>query len=187
MKRPSPPGNRLAFLAAALWGFAEATVLFTVPDVLLSFLAQTSLRRALVASLWTVVGACTGGAVLYTLALSHPDAADAFLLKVPGVFPELIARASVLLDSGLLPGLVTGSLTGVPYKTFAVEAARSETPLALFLLASLPARLLRFTLSCLASWLVFATLLAGLSLWTRRVLLAAFWIVFYTAYYAGLG
>ncbi|MCA1299950.1 hypothetical protein [Stappia indica] len=187
MKKPSHLGNKLAFLAAALWGFAEAIVFFTVPDVLLSFLAQTSLRRALIASLWTVVGACTGGALLYVLALSHPDAADALLLAVPGVFPELIARAGTLLDGGLLPGLVTGSLTGVPYKIFAVEAARSETPLALFLLASLPARLLRFTLSCLASWLIFAKLLAGVSLWTRRLLLAAFWLVFYAAYYAGLG
>ena len=30
--------------AAGLWGFAEASVFFIVPDVLLTFLAQTSLR-----------------------------------------------------------------------------------------------------------------------------------------------
>lgn len=181
-----PPGNRRAFTFAAIWGFAEATVFFTVPDVLLTFIAQTSLRRALLASLFTAVAACIGGAVLYVLALERPDLAHTLLITVPGIFPALIERAGVLFQSGLLPGLVTGSLTGVPYKIFAVEAAQTGTPLALFLLASLPARLLRLTLSCLASWLVFAKLLSGVSLWTRRILLAAFWIVFYAAYYAGL-
>jgi membrane protein YqaA with SNARE-associated domain len=181
-----PPGNRRAYSFAAIWGFAEAVVFFTVPDVLLTFLAQTSLRRALLASLFTAAAACTGGALLYTFALARPDAANALLLAVPGIFPDLITRAGALLENGLLPGLVEGSLTGVPYKIFAVEAAQTGTPLALFLLASLPARLLRFTLSCLASWLIFAKLLSGVSLWTRRILLAAFWIVFYVAYYAGL-
>ncbi|WP_029058839.1 hypothetical protein [Stappia stellulata] len=181
-----PPGNRRAFTFAAIWGFAEATVFFTVPDVLLTFIAQTSLRRALLASLFTALAACIGGAVLYALALERPDLAHTLLITVPGIFPDLITRAGALLDNGLLPGLVEGSLTGVPYKIFAVETARNGTPFALFLLASLPARLLRLTLSCLASWLIFAKLLSGVSLWTRRLLLAAFWIVFYAAYYAGL-
>ncbi|MCA1242387.1 hypothetical protein LC092_08045 [Stappia stellulata] len=180
------PGNRRGLAAAGLWGFAEATVFFTVPDVLLTFLAQTSLRRALLASLFTALAACIGGTMLYALALNRPNAAQALLLAVPGIFPDLITRAGTLLENGLLPGLVEGSLTGVPYKIFAVEAAQTGTPLALFLLASLPARLLRFTLSSLASWLIFAKLLSGVSLWTRRILLAAFWVVFYASYYAGL-
>ena len=99
----------------------------------------------------------------------------------------MIARVADLLQSGLLQGLVAGSLSGAPYKIFAVEAATSGVPLIPFLLASLPARLLRFLLASLVSWLVFAKLLSGLALRTRRLLLAGFWLVFYAGYFAAMG
>lgn len=181
------PGNRRGLAAAGLWGFAEASVFFIVPDVLLTFLAQTSLRRALLAGLAAAICASLGGAAVYGLALGSPDTAHAVLLAIPGISAELVARVADLLRSGLLQGLVAGSLSGAPYKIFAVEAATSGVPLIPFLLASLPARFLRFLLASLVSWLVFAKLLSGLALRTRRLLLAGFWLVFYAGYFAAMG
>lgn len=174
-------------VAAAVWGLAEATVFFIVPDVLLTFLAQTSLRRVLAASLAAALGALAGGAVLYGFVLAAPETASAMLQAVPDVSPELVSRVAALLDGGLFTGLVAGAFSGAPYKLFAEEAAATGVPLSTFLLASLPARLLRFSLAGVASWLIFAKLLGGLSLRTRRWLLAGFWLLFYAAYYAGLG
>lgn len=177
------PGNRLAAPVAALWGFAEATLFFIVPDVLLTFLAQTSLRRALVASLAAAGGALTGGAALYAFAAADPETARAVLLAVPGISPELVSRVTVLLRGDLFVGLVAGALSGAPYKLFVAEAATMGVSPVTFLIASLPARLLRFALAALASWLIFAKLLGELSLRTRRWLLAGFRLFFYKKYF----
>lgn len=184
-----PPGNRNRLVAAgaALWGFAEATLFFIVPDVLLTFLAQTGLRRALVASLAASCGALAGGAALYAFVLAAPETARSVLLAVPGISPELASRVAVLLGGDLFAGLTAGALSGAPYKLFVAEAAMTGVPLSTFLMASLPARLLRFTLAALASWLVFARLLGALALRTRQLLLAGFWLVFYAGYFAVMG
>jgi membrane protein YqaA with SNARE-associated domain len=181
------PWSRLVAAGAALWGFAEATLFYIVPDVLLSTIAQTSLKRALAAALAAMAGALAGGALLYGFASADPDAARALMLEVPGVSPALAERVAGLIGGGILTGLIAGSLSGAPYKLFAVEAAAAGVPLSAFLLASLPARLLRFALAALASWFVFARLLGGLALRTRRWLLAGFWLVFYAGYFAAMG
>lgn len=181
------PGSRLATPGAALWGLAEATVFFIVPDVLLSFIAQISLKRALLAALAAVAGALAGGALLHAFASADPQAAQALLLRVPGISPELVGRVAGLIGQGLLSGMIAGSLSGAPYKIFAVEAATTGVPLWALLVASLPARLLRFALAALASWLVFARLLGHLALRTRRWMLAGAWLVFYAGYFAAMG
>ena len=179
--------NRLVTLGAGLWGLAEATVFFIVPDVLLSFIAQVSLKRALLAALAAVAGALVGGALLHAFANADPQAAQALLLNVPGISPELVARVAELTEHGQLAGMVAGSLSGAPYKIFAVDAATAGVPLWAFLMASAPARLLRFALVALASWLVLARLLGHLALRTRRLLLAGFWLAFYAGYFTAMG
>lgn len=179
--------NRLVAPGAGLWGLAEATVFFIVPDVLLSFIAQVSLKRALLAALAAMTGALVGGALLHAFANADPQAALALLLNVPAISPELVGRASELTEHGLLTGMIAGALSGVPYKIFAVEVATAGLPLWAFLMASVPARLLRFVLAALASWLIFNRLLGGLALRTRRWMLAGFWLVFYAAYFAAMG
>ena len=52
-------------IAATLWGFAEATVFFIVPDVFLSVLAMFDMSKALVACLYALFGALVGGVVMY--------------------------------------------------------------------------------------------------------------------------
>ena len=49
-------GMRLKYLLA-IWGLAEATVFFIVPDVILSFVALKEGKRATKLCLWTLAGA----------------------------------------------------------------------------------------------------------------------------------
>src|SRR5690606_1189122 len=57
-----------------LWGFAEATVFFVVPDVWISRLALSSWPAALRACGFALVGALAGGALLYRAGREHEAA-----------------------------------------------------------------------------------------------------------------
>jgi membrane protein YqaA with SNARE-associated domain len=58
-------GSTLALMIAFLWGFSEAVWFFIIPDIFLTLIALFSLKRALVAMVWTILGAMLGGAILY--------------------------------------------------------------------------------------------------------------------------
>jgi membrane protein YqaA with SNARE-associated domain len=76
----------------------------------------------------------------------HGNAASArhAMLLVPAIGPDLLARAAGEVASGWPLHLVTGAMTGVPYKLYAVEAgARGIDPI-LFVPMSFIARLARF-------------------------------------------
>jgi hypothetical protein len=62
-------------LLAAAWGLAEATLFFLVPDILITWVALTSLRRALLSSLWVLAGALAGGCLMHLSGASRPDQA----------------------------------------------------------------------------------------------------------------
>ena len=73
------------------------------------------------------------------------------MLLVPAVGPDLLARAHDEIATGWPLHLVTGAMTGVPYKLYVVEAgARGIDPL-LFLPMSFVARLSRFVLTAVAA------------------------------------
>lgn len=91
-------------LAAFLWGLAEATFFFVIPDVLLSFVAILDWPRT-----WKHVLAAIAGA---RAAVPHfPFIRESMFRKVSGGFRRQ-AWLSMLL----------GSVSGVPYKLYAVEA-----------------------------------------------------------------
>ncbi len=48
-------------LTSLIWGFAEATFFFIVPDVLLTLIALKNWRLATRACLWSLGGALIGG------------------------------------------------------------------------------------------------------------------------------
>ncbi len=172
---------------AFLWGLAEATVFFIVPDVPISAAALGSARRGFIVALAALSGALIGGAGLLLWAQSEPEAARALMLAVPGVSEATLARAQALLGEGMIAGMVAGSLSGVPYKLFAVEAAAAGAPLGLFLAASAPARLLRFALVVALTRLIAGRLLSGWSRRARVVTLVVVWIAFYAVFFAVVG
>jgi hypothetical protein len=175
-------------IVALLWAFAEATLFFVVPDVWLTVVAaRRGIRPALVACGFAVLGAVAGGAVLYLWAQADAASAIATIAAVPGIAPAMIDNAAAALRAEGLLAMVFGAFAGVPYKIYAVEAPGAGLGLALFLLASVPARLLRFLLLAgMAS--AFAALFDG---WlSRRVVLAiviVLWVAFYAIYWALVG
>ena len=139
--------QRLWFAAAIIWGFAEATFFFIVPDVLLTasvilFGLAFALRLAGAA----VIGATIGGAVMWRWGAAELDAAREFLLSIPLVGEDLLARAASEMKSLWPVNLTIGAVTGAPYKVYSVEAGAGGVNFWLFLIASIAARFARFAL-----------------------------------------
>lgn len=167
------------------WGFAEATLFFIVPDVLLTAIAVWRGRpAALRAVAWTIAGAVIGGGLTYGWSTRDQGAATALLDRLPAISPTMIADVGAALDRLGAGAMAIGALTGVPYKIYAAMAPQSGIPLWTFLAVSIPARALRFLLVVLiADWLG-RRLSNWLTLRQRAIVLAAVWLLFYGAYFS---
>jgi membrane protein YqaA with SNARE-associated domain len=171
-------------LVAALWGFAEATLFFIVPDVFLTVVALRDRRAGFRGCAAAIVGALAGGLLMYLWGSTDPASADAAVGGVPGISHRMAAQVrSSLLSTGLL-SLFLGPLTGTPYKIYAVTSGALGLSLPLFLLISIPARGARFLIVTLAASWASHHPLAAWSLGRKRAVAVALWIVFYAVYFA---
>ena len=174
----------LLLWVASAWGFAEATLFFIVPDVWLSYLALKNLRRALIACVWTLLGALLGGALLYTWARYHEANAVEWVGEVPGVGSAMLRESEAMLREQGVWALFPGMVRGMPYKTFVVAAPRTGIDLLALLAVTVPARLLRFALvSVVTHWIANRPLVK----WSDRariLTLASFWVAFYAVYFS---
>jgi glycerol uptake facilitator-like aquaporin len=176
--------GRPGLVVAFLWGLAEATFFFVIPDVFLSFVAILDWRSTWKHIVAALAGALLGGALLFHWAQSKPGAAHAAVARVPFVTPEMFAKVNSGLDKMGLLSVLAGSVSGIPYKLYAVEAPRVSTQFA-FLLATPPTRAVRFTLV----WVIFG----AAAVWLRRkyalstrkfaYIHAVIWIVSYAFYW----
>lgn len=174
------PGVLLAFL----WGLAEATFFFVVPDVFLSLVAVLGGWRTWRHILSAICGALLGGALLFQWAQANPARAHASVARVPFIRESMFTTVDEGLRSHGLSAVFFGSITGIPYKLYAVEAPKFSSQRD-FLLATPPARAARF----LAVWFVFG----GFAAWLRKRqnwptwqlvgVYAAVWIAVYTFYW----
>ncbi len=82
-------------IAAFIWGVAEATLFFFVPDVLLSYIGlKRGVKPAVRASLIAAAGASLGGVMMYLWSTSDPATAREAVLAVPSISEAMAARAS---------------------------------------------------------------------------------------------
>jgi membrane protein YqaA with SNARE-associated domain len=170
-------------VVAALWGLAEGTVFFLVPDVCLTWVALRDRRAALRACAAALAGALVGGLLMYEWGARDPAAARALLDRVPAISQGMIARVETEIAARGALALFIGPLRGTPYKIYAVLSGERGEGLALFLAVSVPARLLRFVLlTLLAAWVSARPPVAAWSLRAKRTVHAAFWGAFYSAY-----
>jgi membrane protein YqaA with SNARE-associated domain len=170
--------------AAAVWGFAEATLFFLVPDILLTWIAVGSLRRSVVACCYTVVGALVGGCVMYVWSVKNAPGALSAVEGVPAISPAMIDGVRRSLAEDGLTAVLFGPVAGTPYKVYAVQAGALGLPLWKFLLVSVPARGLRFVGLSLAAAAISAAIGSRLDpRWKRAIHLSA-WAAFYTWYFA---
>jgi membrane protein YqaA with SNARE-associated domain len=133
----------LVLAAALLWGLAEATFFFIVPDIGIGLIALLSWRKGLWATALALAGALIGGTIMYALALHNAEAASRFLSHIPLIDAELIRSVGVQMRSSGLVAMISGPLQGTPYKIYAVQAGALKLPFLQFLLLSVPARLER--------------------------------------------
>lgn len=137
----------MIIVAAFLWGFAEATLFFIVPDVLLTFIALRSLRSAIIASAFAVIGAIVGGVLMYFFA-TH-----SILESIPAINGALIHHVEQQIAQYGAWSIFLGPLRGIPYKIYAAEWGWQHRELATLVLITIPARAIRFViLSAIASF-----------------------------------
>jgi hypothetical protein len=170
-----------------LWGVAEGSVFFVVPDVAVSFVALFSIRRCLSCSLAAALGAAVAGAGLYLTATLRPDAAFAIVHAVPFVTARMLSSAPLDWDHYGLWALFKGAVSGVPYKVYAISAPQRSGFLA-FALATIPARLFRFVAVGLGAAFAARALPRRLRDDPTRLVAvhAACWSVFYACYWIGV-
>lgn len=171
-------------IIALLWGVAEATLFFIVPDVLLTWIVLGRQRPVPQCYAAALAGALLGGTCMYLWGGSDAAAANAVLLHVPAIDGAMLAAATGSLHEHGLSAMLGGSFAGVPYKIYAVNAAGAGIPLWLFLLYSIPARLLRWLLAGGLAWLLRRSVLAHASRRLITTLFVAFWLLFYAVFFA---
>jgi len=173
-------------VAAAVWGFAEATLFFVVPDVLLTWLAGFRPRVAWPAVAACLVGALLGGGLMFLGAQRDAAGMRNRLDAVPAISRDFIAATGAGLQQDFGAQMLRGGFTGVPYKILAVEAGAGGQSLAEFLAWSVPARLSR--------WVLLVILGRGVTVLVRRyskhgadrwlwTLWAAGWSIVYAVYF----
>jgi len=133
-----------SIIIAFVWGFAEATAFFIVPDVYLGFVALFNWRRGLSAMIAALIGAILGGSVMYVLAMNNPSGLNQFLTRVPLIDATLVNDVGDKMRVDGLITLLNGPLRGTPYKIYAAQAGEQSLPFLYFLLMTIPARLERF-------------------------------------------
>lgn len=171
-------------LIAALWGFAEATLFFIVPDLWLSIVGRDKLRAGLIACVYALLGSLAGGALVYFWGSVDPAGAAFVLEKTPAVSPEMVVRVhEELNDHGGL-AIFFGPLSGTPYKLYAAQAADAGINLLPFLWISIPARFIRFVaVTTFCHYALRALKRLGLHVNSLTILLTA-WSAFYIVFFA---
>ena len=192
VRNPSSPLSHGAWLLRTpgllvgfLWGFAEGTLFFIIPDLVITFTALFSLKQSLKQLGAVLAGSLLGGWLIFTLATWDYPATRRAVGDVPFVTPRMFEATQRNYEASGLWTLGQGPLSGIPYKVFAVEAP-AHASLLPFLLVSIPGRLGRLALP----WVLFAS--AGL--WLKRRIAkqplwaiaahAVFWIAVYAYYWS---
>jgi membrane protein YqaA with SNARE-associated domain len=168
---------------ATLWGFAEATVFFIVPDVLLTWIALQDYKRALIACVWALAGALLGGSILWFIGSHDPDPTRALFSSLPAIDNNMIANVRWQIDNNGPLALFVGPFIGTPYKIYAVEAGGLGIGLGLFLLISIPARMMRFAFAVVLAGAISHLLRKRFKMSVIRGAHVVAWVVFYSWYF----
>ncbi|MEZ5959074.1 MAG: hypothetical protein R3C30_01425 [Hyphomonadaceae bacterium] len=171
-------------IAAFIWGVAEATLFFFVPDVLLSYIGlKRGAKAAARASLIAAIGASLGGVLMFFWATQNFAAAREAVLAVPSISEAMAARAEAAMAANWFLATFLGPLSSTPYKVYAILAPGAGAPLPLFALASIAARLPRFLIVSVGVSLIVRFLGRWLSARQLLWLLIGAWLLFYAVFF----
>ena len=173
------------------WGFAEATLFFIVPDVLLGAVALVAPRAAPRVLAFTLAGALLGGALTYGIAKElRSSRSQAVLDGVPTVKETAIDRVEREMRNEGSRSIVYGPLRmGTPYKLYARAAAVEDEAFDSFLFWSIPGRLERMLPVTLLAALLgfFGRGRIARRPWAVLAFYGALWLVVYVVYVVRIG
>ena len=166
-----------------IWGLAEATFFFIVPDVLLSYIAIKNFKSAKIACIFATIGALIGGLIMYAWGQRNLESAETFLDKVPAISKEMLDDISLQVkdDRGL--AIFKGPLQGQPYKAYAVYSGSDGIDYLSFILITIPARIIRFIITILLVNFLLNKILGKRKNVNKTLLLSCWWVIFYSAYF----
>lgn len=171
------------YLIAALWGFAEASFFFFLPDIYLSRIAIISSSRAIKACFITAIAACLGGSLMYLWGYTDSATAYHFLTFIPAIYPKMITQAIQSLTPNPWNALLLAPFKGIPYKIYAVAFGASRINFLAFLIISFVARLLRFLLITLIAICLVALLKQHIKQKTLIYFHLFIWTIIYIGYF----
>lgn len=171
-------------LLAFIWGLTEATFFFIIPDVILTFIAIHGFNAGLNGSLYALAGAMAGGAVMYVWSAGSRSSAQRFVERIPAIQSKMMKDVEEsLLQKGLIV-MILGPIRGIPYKVYAIYAPHTGIGFIKFLIASIPARFIRFFVTSLVAWLLAVVLFPDLVMWLKYTVWAVVWIIVYIIYFS---
>lgn len=172
--------DRFGVVASFVWGVAEATLFFFVPDVMVGAVALFRPRKALWAALAAIGGALVGGTLMYLVGRTMGPDLLRLVEGVPGIPPEMVSRvhADLLQHGGL--AMSFAPLQGIPYKLYVTQWSVFEWGLPAMLGWTIPARAIRIV--------PYALLVAGLGVFLRNQVRARprLWLTLYLAIWTGI-
>jgi membrane protein YqaA with SNARE-associated domain len=172
-------------LAAFIWGVAEATLFFFVPDVILSYIGvKRGPRAALFASVYAALGASIGGAIMYVWSAHDPISAGGAVAAVPAISDLMMEMAAEDMQMNWFDATLMGPLSSTPYKVYAVIAPHVGVSLPLFALASVIARLPRFLIVSVGVAWIGRLIEPWLGPRAPILILTGAWLLFYAAFFA---
>ncbi len=171
-------------IAAFIWGVAEATLFFFVPDVLLSYIGlKHGVKPALRASIIAAIGASVGGAIMYLWSAEHFEDAYAAVRAVPAISDAMMERALASMIDNWPLATFLGPLSSTPFKVYAFAAPMVNAPLPLFALWAIVARLPRFLIVSIGVSLVGRVLSRWLGERQLLWVLIGAWLLFYAVFF----
>ncbi len=147
--------TKYAIWALFFLAFAEASFFPIPPDVLLIAMGVAAPKRAVKFAAICLLGSVLGGMAGYSIGWGLWGMVDDFFFRViPGFTPERFMHVASLYQDNAFLAVFTAGFTPIPYKIFTISAGVAEINFALFVLASICSRGLRFFLvsSALYVW-----------------------------------
>ena len=129
-----------------VWGFAEATLFFVVPDVMVGAVALFLPRRWWRAAAAALIGALAGAAVLAIATSVVGDGVRDILVAVRGVSSEMMRDVAREVEDIGPRAMLGGPVAGVPFKVYIVESVLASAGAASLFAWSVVARASRIVL-----------------------------------------
>lgn len=171
-----------ALTVVAIWSAAEAAVFFLVADVPISWIAvRKGARAAVIAALVAAIASVLGTLVVLLWAGTDAPGATRIMTALPAIDAAMVKDAAGRFHEGPL-AVLAGAFSGIPFKLFALEAAKAHATG--FLLLAPLLRLPRFLVVALLVAAISKRLQPRMAVRQRLVLLCALWTLFYLFYFS---